>query len=380
MNLPSKKRILIIIFPCFGLILLGLLLFFLLSGPEDTDKKEEDYALIFLPFHDEIQKERIYRVLERFHQLYPEWEVKLSTLPYRDLEAAFLSGEMEKLKADFLVISNPSQFSRESFKNPPLGWTGSLWGLYYNREVLKELGIDPEKGTDSLSKSLKAGTLPWQEFKVLLSSLKEKGKTPVALGASQGWPALAWFQHITALMVSPEISKNLLSGAVPVDLPELQEVREEFAFLMREGLFPKESFALTWSGSVRMVAEGRAAFCLMNDQFLDTLRPGEDLKIGFLPFPESNPADGSSWAVGTLLYLVQPIFSEDRPITRELFNFLTSPGITELLSAQLGIPFFSPAPGARASGHSLPNQLIPSITLDPGSPYSRSLWESLKKF
>ena len=89
------------------------------------------------------------------------------------------------------------------------------------------------------------------------------------------------------------------------------------------------------------LAAGRAAFALLAAPLLSAL-PGEARQeLEFLPFPGSRGSSAEPWTIGSVYTLGVGRASLHQEEAALLVRYLTSPGVTRVLSRRLGRPFFS---------------------------------------
>jgi len=145
----------------------------------------------------------------------------------------------------------------------------SVWGLFYNKQILKELNIG----------------LPvdWDSFEKQLKDIKLKGYQPVALGSNFGWPGGMWFAYMDLRINGADKHRDLLEGKRPFDSPDLVSVYTKLQDWRDEKLFDPLSGTKNWPDALIDLAEGRAVFMLANSSAW--LRFSDTKNIGFMAVP-----------------------------------------------------------------------------------------------
>ena len=339
-----------------AMLLISLILLVRFAGPfagggRTADLEEGSVSLATL-FTDEELHARLQRELTVFTERFPGVEIDHRAVPHRDLSSALHAGEPT---ADLVTIVNPAAFEADRFHAPPVPWSGQLWMLYFNRPVLERaLGEIPPQPQNI------------NELVALFERVHAAGLTPLALGASHGWPLTALIQHLSGALAADggDTAWNIAAGRAAIDGPEIRRTIELLRQWRERGWISADAPQQPWTAGVRQVLAGEAAFTLLNQQFFTPVPPDRRGEIGFYAFP-------TPWAVGSVIYLARPSDSEDRHVVREMQRFLTSAGTVDRLSRNLARPFFGGVQDA-----ALPDRLIPSITADPNTPYHRRLWQT----
>jgi hypothetical protein len=196
--------------------------------------------------------------------------------------------------------------------------------------------------------ALRQGRLAPAEFEELLAGVKAAGAVPLTLGNSHRWPFLIWLQHWAAATVGPDAVSSLPSGTAAADAAYLERLRPAYAALARwkaDGWFDLAAWREGWARGLRPMADGRAAFALLAAPLLTALPEDARRGLEFLPFPGSRGASGQPWSIGSV-YVLGVTRGTRRPTESALLvRYLTSPGVTQVLSRRLGKPFFSWDPG-----------------------------------
>ena len=146
--------------------------------------------------------------------------------------------------------------------------------FYYNKPMFDELNLEePET---------------WEEFLVVLETIKESGTTPITLGSIRGWEPLFWFDYLVLRLAGPEFREDLMWGRASYTDPKVIQVMEMWGELLEAGYFNEDITSLGFPDMTAMIADGSAAMMLMGPWTINNLKdagltPGVDFDL--FPFP-----------------------------------------------------------------------------------------------
>jgi xylobiose transport system substrate-binding protein len=159
------------------------------------------------------------------------------------------------LKSNFLTsVFNGAVVDGKSYGIPMRGTQPVL--LFDNQQVLKDAGVTPPKTWDDLLNAVKV--------------LKDKGKTPIALGGGDQWPTLMWFEYLYDRIAGPGLFQKAMGGDKSAwDSADSRKALSMLKQLVDAGAFGKnfDSVKYTDGGSVALVATGKAGFELMGSWY-----------------------------------------------------------------------------------------------------------------
>ncbi len=166
-------------------------------------------------------------------------------------------------------------------------------GVWYRRRELAARGLDPPS--------------TWNELRVAARAIAADGMPhPVVMPAgSRGGETTAYC--LIALLASNGASV-LGSGAVTLDSRATVQALGFLHQLLDEGLLPAEAVSYAWNRSVRLLAQGQAAFSFGGSYEVQGLAEalGVDVRdlfehVGFMAVP-GGPEGGASSLIGTMVY------------------------------------------------------------------------------
>ena len=150
--------------------------------------------------------------------------------------------------------------------------------IYYRVDIFDKYGLEPPE--------------TWDEFLVVLETLKSNDQTPIALGSGRGWEPLFWFDYMVLRVAGAEFREDLMWGKENYTDPKVIEAMEMWGELVEKGYFNEDITSLAWADMTPMVADGRAAMMLMGPWAVDTLREAgleAGVEFDMFPFPTINP-------------------------------------------------------------------------------------------
>jgi len=158
--------------------------------------------------------------------------------------------------------------------------------LFNNSKVLTDAGISNPPAT-------------WEELLEDVKILKDKGITPIALGAGDRWPTLMWFEYLYDRVAGEGLFQKALEGDSSVW--ESEESRKALGMLRElvdAGAFGTnfDSVKFTDGGSPALLASGKAGFELMGSWEYSTQQSNDAAfaaeVLGYSEFPKIDGGKG----------------------------------------------------------------------------------------
>lgn len=115
--------------------------------------------------------------------------------------------------------------------------------LYCNKKLFEEAGLDYPETYEELMEAVKA--------------FREKGITPMCVGAKDTWTAAMYLNGLTARMAGTEYTNKVLNKEETIDTPEMTKSVELFQNLIREGAFEDGAIALSKDESQTAFLSGK---------------------------------------------------------------------------------------------------------------------------
>jgi raffinose/stachyose/melibiose transport system substrate-binding protein len=158
-------------------------------------------------------------------------------------------------------------------------WSWGAVGLFYNKALFAEAGLDPENPPAT-----------WEEFLAAVQQLKDAGITPITVGELEKWPGHFWWVYLAIRLGGEEafLAAYNREGAF-TDEPFVQ-AGEYLNQLIALDPFQEGHLAMGYGDAAAVLGRGEAAMHLMGQWdpgtqqfFCDCEGIGEDL--GWFPFP-----------------------------------------------------------------------------------------------
>lgn len=181
-------------------------------------------------------------------------------------------------------------------------WTWGAVGLFYNRALFEQAGLDPDNPPQT-----------WTELLEAVQTLKDAGITPIALGEREKWPGHFWWVYLAIRLGGEEAFLNAYNRDGSFADEPFVQAGEHLMELIELEPFPEGFMGLGYTDQAAVMGNGQAAIELMGQWSPGTQAAnsesgegiGEDL--GWFPFPvveggAGNPDDvlggGDGFAVG----------------------------------------------------------------------------------
>lgn len=156
----------------------------------------------------------------------------------------------------------------------------STSGLFYNKKILSDLGIQPPK--------------TYAEFLAACEKIKAAGITPIYDAGKDGWPLQIFSGIAWASLVGPTLPADFGAKASSnqVDYTTIApfvDLFERQVNLIDKGYYNKDLLSGTYNGQIEAFGTGKAAFVIQGDWIaaeFNTKYP--DTKYGVLPFPSDS--------------------------------------------------------------------------------------------
>jgi multiple sugar transport system substrate-binding protein len=158
-----------------------------------------------------------------------------------------------------------------------VAYTYYQWGIYYNKEVYKQVGAEVPKTYD--------------EFLANCEKFKAGGIDCLTTGTKALWPAAGIFDYLSLRTNGYEWHMDLTSGKIPYTDQKVRDVFDQLGRLVKPGFVTANHAAIDWQDASTLVAQGKAANFLMGNFTVPFLKDAgmTNDTLGFFPFPEVVP-------------------------------------------------------------------------------------------
>jgi raffinose/stachyose/melibiose transport system substrate-binding protein len=214
----------------------------------------------------------------------------------RDQVAAGALQDITEASADFVDDLAPGTAGLFNIDGVQYGlpYNQSMVGIWYNKDLWEQAGLDPE-----------APPATWTELLAAVQTIKDAGITPIAVGAGDKWPAHFWYSYLMIRLGGADVM-NQIAADNNFSVPAVIEAGEHVAELVAMEPFQDGFLAAPWDapdGESGTMASQGAAMDLMGQWALGAFRNDAGLanepetplpfEIGWFPFPEVEGGAGA---------------------------------------------------------------------------------------
>lgn len=189
---------------------------------------------------------------------------------------------------------------------------GEIVGLYYNKEKLSKLGIQPPK--------------TWAEFEQALATAKSKGEVPIAFGNLEKLPAMQLYGLLQDQNAGKDAVRKLVfgSGGSWTDAPNVAAA-QKLADWAKQGYLTKGANAIKWDDTPVNFAKGQGVFMFGGTWWSPDLSNTMKDKVGFMLPPPAQAGSPTATMGGESLPWSITAKSKHPDVAAAYINFITSP-------------------------------------------------------
>ncbi|RFU36449.1 extracellular solute-binding protein [Actinomadura logoneensis] len=189
---------------------------------------------------------------------------------------------------------------------------GEIVGMYYNKEKLAKLGVQPPR--------------TWAEFDQALATAKSKGEVPIAFNNLEKLPAMQLYGILQDGLADKESVRKLVfgSGGSWTDGPNVQAA-QKLADWSRQGYLTKDPNSRKWDDTPADFAKGEGVFMFGGTWWAPDLADRMKDKVGFVLPPAAQAGQPVSTLGGESLPWSITAKSKHSDVAAAYINFITSP-------------------------------------------------------
>lgn len=216
------------------------------------------------------------------------------------------------------------------------GAAGPLVGVFYNRELAKQVGMDEVPRTID-------------ELERVMADAKSQGITPIVASNADGL-----IGHLYNLLLGAYMSPQSVLDVVwrqpdaTLDTPEAVEATARLQKWADAGFFNPDANAINQDASYGQFAAGKGLFMVQGTWMTQALPDAFDGKYGVFPMPPLEDGGGSYSMTGNTLSFSIAANSDDKNAAAAFLDFLTTPEAAEVAAAN-GFPAAGAEGGAEVS-------------------------------
>ena len=280
--------------------------------------------------------------IERFQEKYPQVEIKrqsyntappnyLTNSPPPDvmaesyiyfLQQAIIQGQLADLSdiwtQNKLSEAYPAAFQTATQMNGkhyfiPIGYSWA--GIYYNRAVFEQLGLEPPE--------------TWTEFILVCDILRDNGIAPLSLSGDEAMMGMLWFAYLNLRLNGPEFHSALMRGEISFTEARVRTVFEAWQHLIDQGYFVEKPEMMTdFDAMTALIRHDdlpgeKAAMVLATSYYTDDLPELFQAELDFFRFPIMDSALPVGEIVEPYGYVV-PKDSANLPQTLAFLSYMSS--------------------------------------------------------
>ena len=182
-------------------------------------------------------------------------------------------------------------------------------GLFYNKDIFSELGLEAPQSLDDLQAASEA--------------IKAAGKTPMAVGDKEGWEG----GHLLSMALSSAVGGDgvqaLLDGEKSWTSPEVVQSLQLWQEYNKKGYLPKSPTSVDYDTMTSLFYSGDAAMIPTGSWLVAEIEDNTDFEVGYIPFPAPDGPGIFTGGLGSGPYVSATTKKEEAAI--EFLDFLASP-------------------------------------------------------
>ena len=209
--------------------------------------------------------------------------------------------------------------------------SGFSWaGIYYNREVFDQFGLEPPD--------------TWEEFIGICDTLLANGITPMSLAGQNPFISIYWFDYLNMRLNGPEFHRDLVAGRVDFLDPRVAQVWELWQSLLERGYFVERPGSTSEMNSMTALIRGdgdspltweKAVMALAPHYSLADLPPVFANELDFFQFPRIDDTQPTG-EISIVFGYVVPAEALNRIEANAFVGFMGSADAQELQLKQIG--------------------------------------------
>src|SRR5688572_28123505 len=127
-------------------------------------------------------------------------------------------------------------------KNYGVPWDMGMVGIWYNKALFEEAGLDPENPPAT-----------WDEFLAAVEALKAAGITPIAVGAGDKWPSAFWWEYLVTRIGGQDAFAAAADRSGSFGDPAFVEAGERLNELIALEPFQEGFLGATWGDEATLM-------------------------------------------------------------------------------------------------------------------------------
>jgi raffinose/stachyose/melibiose transport system substrate-binding protein len=168
---------------------------------------------------------------------------------------------------------------------------GKIWGipgeletvgLFYNADILDEVGVEPPQSLDDLRE--------------VAAAVKEAGYVPMAAADQEGWQGGHYFSMALASAIGSERMEALMTGEESWESPEVVDALSFWQEANEQGWLVESPTSVNYDTATAQFFSGEAAMIPTGSWLVNEINTATEAEVGYIPFP--GPEGEGIWTSG----------------------------------------------------------------------------------
>ena len=182
-------------------------------------------------------------------------------------------------------------------------------GLFYNKDLFAELGIEPPQSTD--------------ELRAAAETVRAAGTVPMALGDQEGWEGA----HLLSMALGSDIGSDgveaMIAGEASWNSPEVVAALALWKDFNESGLLSESPTSVDYDTSIAQFYSGEAAMIPTGSWLVNEIDSNAEFEAGYVPFPAPDGPGIFTGGLGSGPYVSASTQQAEAAV--QLVDFLASP-------------------------------------------------------
>ena len=198
-----------------------------------------------------------------------------------------------------------------------------LAGIVYNQDVMDKAGVN----VDDIK--------TWTDFEAACDKIKAAGFIPIHIGGKDNWTIGQFFDWVAPSLYTNNESKNFRKEFKDgtFDWKNWEEICNMLAKWTKAGYLNTDALTSDYLTATKSLGEGKIGFEFYgNYAITQALSTSPDAKLGMMPVPAKDAADGSTLIGGERLAIGVWKDSKNAEAAMQLLNYLAKPEVCAKLA------------------------------------------------
>ena len=182
-------------------------------------------------------------------------------------------------------------------------------GLFYNKDLFKELNLEEPKSLEDL--------------KAVADAVKKSGRVALAVGDKEGWEGGHLLSMALSSAVGSEGLEAIINGEKSWDSPEVAAALKVWQDFNKAGYLPKSPTSVGYDSSTALFFSGKAAMIPTGSWLVGEIDDNAKFEAGYIPFPAPDGPGIFTGGLGSGPFISVGTKKTDEAL--EFLDFLASP-------------------------------------------------------